>query len=175
MEFKEKLLMRNNSGDAIIEENEGSSNSPQQQKKDSKINTSGEIDKEREEDKNMLHRHSHYEELVHPNMEQEVHSEFKTDNDAAISMRDYERRQTRDCKYYFSKLDYEILRPLLIYKYERDEMHRQDDLHEMMEADKNLIGSIYGKIDNEMRMSIMSYNNNASAIDIQASRVTQIV
>lgn len=90
-------------------------------------------------------------------------------------MREYDRRQKRDCKFYFSKLDYEILKPLLIYKYEREEMHRQDDLHEMMEADKNLIGSIYGKIDNEMRMSIMSYNNNMSAIDMQASRVTQIV
>jgi len=40
------------------------------------------------------------------------------------SMRDYNRRKKRDCKYYFAKLDYEILRPLLIYKYEREEMHK---------------------------------------------------
>jgi hypothetical protein len=62
-------------------------------------------------------------------------------------MRNYEGRQKRDCKYYFSKLDYEILRPLFIYKYERDEMHRQDDLIEMMIEDQNMIGSIYGKLD----------------------------
>ena len=62
-------------------------------------------------------------------------------------MRDYEKRKSKDCKYYFSKLDYEILRPLLIYKYEREEMHRQDDLVEMMMSDQNLLGSVYGKID----------------------------
>lgn len=42
----------------------------------------------------------------------------------AAGLRNYNKRKERDCKYYFSKLDYEILRPLLIYKYERDEMHR---------------------------------------------------
>jgi hypothetical protein len=50
-------------------------------------------------------------------------------------MREYEKRKKKDCKYYFSKLDYEILRPLLIYKYEREEMHRQDDFLEMMMSD----------------------------------------
>ena len=77
--------------------------------------------------------HSHYEELIHPNMETDVKSSnmdgFET------SMREYEKRKKKDCKYYFSKLDYEILRPMLIYKYEREEMHRQDDLLEMMMSD----------------------------------------
>ena len=50
----------------------------------------------------------------------------------------------RGCGFYFKKLDYEILRPLLIYKYEREEMHRQDDFIEMMMSDGNLLGSIYG-------------------------------
>ena len=58
-------------------------------------------------------------------MEKEMNSEFQTEQDESkMEMREYERRQKRDCKYYFSKLDYEILRPLLIYRYERDEMHR---------------------------------------------------
>ena len=69
---------------------------------------------------------SHYEELVHPNME---HSASQNGQPmfyipVESSMRNYEGRQKKDCKYYFSKLDYEILRPLFIYKYERDEMHR---------------------------------------------------
>lgn len=97
--------------------------------------------------------------------------------DTMFSMRQYEARKKRDCKYYFSKLDYEILRPLLIYKYEREEMHRQDDLHEMMVADTNIIGSIYGKLDNEIRMSIVSELPNglgagASSNDLRASRIT---
>lgn len=148
------------------------------EKKNSKINNSGSGEGMKETtDKNELPRHSHYEEMVHPNMEQDMHSEFKTEHDDMISMREYEQRKARDCKYYFSKLDYEILRPLLIYKYEREEMHRQDELHELMENDKNLIGSIYGKIDNEIRMSIASYNmgNHESVLEMQASRITQVV
>ena len=60
------------------------------------------------------------------------HSEFNSENLTDNSMRQYDNSKKRDCKYYLSKLDYEILRPLLIYKYEKEEMHRQDDLHEMM-------------------------------------------
>jgi hypothetical protein len=121
----------------------------------------------------LLPRTSHYEELVHPNME---HSEFASDADNdKISMRMYEQRDKRDCKYYFSKLDYEILRPILIYKYEREEMHRQDEIHEMMEKDKNMIESIYGKIDNDVRISIASGAPTMSVIDMQASRITHVV
>ena len=46
-------------------------------------------------------------------------------------------------------MDYEILRPLLIYKYQREEMHRQDEFVEMMINDQNLVGSIYAKIDHQ--------------------------
>lgn len=73
LEFKEQLLVRNTSNEAIIEENEITTNSPTQEKKNSKINNSGET-----EGKNENPRHSHYEDIVHPNMEQEMHSEFKS-------------------------------------------------------------------------------------------------
>ena len=102
----------------------------------------------------MVDQHSHYEELVHPNMVQED----KTLNSDFISIygskaRYDQRAKRRNCRYFFSKLDYEILKPMLIYKYDREEMHRQDDFLEMIDQDKNLLGSIYGKIDfNEIVM-----------------------
>jgi hypothetical protein len=60
------------------------------------------------------------------------------------------KTQKRSCGFYFKKLDYEILRPLLIFRYEREEMHRQDDFIEMMMSDGNLLGSIYGNMDQSM-------------------------
>lgn len=91
-------------------------------------------------------------------------------------MREYDKRKARDCKYYFSKLDYEILRPILIYKYEKEKMHREDELQEMIQNDQNLIGSIYGQIDNDIRMSIVSEDRRMqSAMDMQASRITAVV
>lgn len=68
-------------------------------------------------------------------MESDVISDSGMNDEFKTSMREYEKRNRRDCKYFFSKLDYEILRPLLIYKYEREEMHRQDDLMELMMSD----------------------------------------
>jgi len=52
----------------------------------------------------------------------------------------------RDCRYYFMKLDYEILKPLLIYKYEYEEMHKQDDYVEFMMSDNNMMGSVYSQM-----------------------------
>lgn len=43
-------------------------------------------------------------------------------------MNRFKATKKRDCAFYFMKLDYEILKPLLIYKYQYDEMHKQDDL-----------------------------------------------
>ena len=63
------------------------------------------------------------------------------------SLRDYKKREKKDCGYFFSKLDYEILRPLLIYKYEREEMHRQDEFIDMIMSDNNIIASAYSKVD----------------------------
>jgi hypothetical protein len=38
----------------------------------------------------------------------------------------------KGCGYYFVKLDEEILRPLLIYKYDEEEMWYQDEQVELM-------------------------------------------
>lgn len=51
------------------------------------------------------------------------------------SLRNYNRTKKRGCKYFLGKLDYEILRPLLIYKYEREEMHRQDEYIDIIMRD----------------------------------------
>ena len=73
---------------------------------------------------------------------------FKNTLNNQIGMSNYlTRKNKKDCKYYLSKLDYEILRPLLIYKYNKEEMHRQDEFVDMMKNDANLVGSVYGKLD----------------------------
>ena len=94
---------------------------------------------------------SEYDEIKHPNMMSEVESRHSSvpHHKAQIgkSMRQYNKRKKKDCKYFFAKLDYEILRPLLIYNYERDEMHRQDDYIELLIQDVNMLGSVYGKVD----------------------------
>jgi hypothetical protein len=75
-------------------------------------------------------RTSHHEEIQHPNMELSDASP----SEAGAYAYDSGRRK-RGCGFYFKKLDYEILRPLLIFRYEREEMHRQDDFIEMMMSD----------------------------------------
>lgn len=66
------------------------------------------------------HRVSHYEDIKHPNMELSdgAPSEMGVDPQGRPMAR------KRGCGFYFKKLDYEILRPLLIFRYEREEMHR---------------------------------------------------
>jgi len=44
-----------------------------------------------------------------------------------------------------------------------------------MQADVNLIGSIYGKIDADMRISIASNIHKNSILDMHTSRITQVV
>lgn len=68
-------------------------------------------------------------------------------------MSQYNKFQKKKCGFYFAKLDYEILRPLLIYKYDREEMHRQDQFIDIMLSDANLLGSVYGKMDFELLQS----------------------
>ena len=94
-------------------------------------------------DKEAKDRVSHHDEIKHPNMELSdgLGSEMGVDQGGNPIIR------KRGCGFYFKKLDYEILRPLLIFRYEREEMHRQDDFIEMMMSDGNLLGSIYGKLD----------------------------
>ena len=65
----------------------------------------------------------------------------------------YKDQEKKDCAFYFLKLDYEILKPLLIYKFNAEEMHRQDDYIELIMSDANLLGSIYGKLDEDLLQS----------------------
>jgi hypothetical protein len=65
-------------------------------------------------------------------------------------MMSYKEQEKKDCSYYFLKLDFEILKPLLIYKFDIEEMHRQDDYVEIIMSDANLLGSIYGKMDEDL-------------------------
>ena len=58
-------------------------------------------------------------------------------------IRGFKKNQKRNCLYYFKKLDYEILRPLFIYDYERSRMKKDDDLVQQMLIDRPLIENIY--------------------------------
>jgi hypothetical protein len=58
--------------------------------------------------------------LKHPNME-------LSDNGDVVSHFIPVMENARGCSYYFVKLDEEILRPLLIYKYNEEEMWYQDE------------------------------------------------
>ena len=85
------------------------------------------------------------EEMIHPNEEgQSTVSTFL----------DQVKPGQRNCAYYLKKLDYDILRPLLIKDYVREEMHRQDDFVEMMINDGNILGNVYGQLDFEYTESI---------------------
>lgn len=73
----------------------------------------------------------------------------------------------RTCSYYFKKLDYEILRPLLIHNYVREVMHRQDDYVEMIINDGNILGQVYGQLDFRIQES--------ETQEVLLDRVTQAV
>jgi len=122
------------------------------------------VNKSDEEEKKDSRAQSHYEELVHPNMMKDEDDNSSMVSDAkkpkyavGASMRHYNQRKKRDCKYFFSKLDYEILRPLLIYKYEREEMHRQDEYIDMMLSNQKELQEAYSRVDHdELRKSSAS-------------------
>jgi hypothetical protein len=42
---------------------------------------------------------------------------FEETRNDRMSMRNYKSRPKRDCSYYFLKLDFEIIKPLLVYKF----------------------------------------------------------
>jgi len=42
----------------------------------------------------------------------------------------FKKNQKKNCLYFFKKLDYEILRPLFIYDYERNKMKKDDEMVE---------------------------------------------
>jgi hypothetical protein len=92
-------------------------------------------------------RCSFHKELQHPNHEEYIPED---DENTSQSLQDVDR-DARTCSYYFKKLDYEILRPLLIHNYTREVMHRQDDFVEMVINDGNVLHNImdrvYGRVD----------------------------
>lgn len=61
----------------------------------------------------------------------------------------------KDCSYYFLKLDYEIIKPLLVYKYDYKKMERADDYVDLIMTDTNLLGSVY----DDMEMEVIEDNN----------------
>ena len=61
----------------------------------------------------------------------------------------------KDCAYYFLKLDYEIIKPLLVYKYDYKKMERADDYVDLIMTDTNLLGSVY----DDMEMEVIEDNN----------------
>lgn len=98
---------------------------------------------------------SHYEELLHPNNMQEVKDDDSDDDGG--------------CAYYFLKLDAEILRPMLLYKYRREEMQRQDDMHELVRLNHNLLGSAHpGKLDGDSDGKV----TNHSVVDLNSHKDT---
>jgi len=123
---------------------------------------------------------SHYEEIRHPNMMSDVSDSLNEDKEdtknkygVEKSLRNYDKRKKKDCRFYFAKLDYEILRPLLIYKYEREEMHRQDEYIDLIVRDQNLLQSVYGKIDHSnFRKASMG---GSHVEEEQVNRVSHVV
>lgn len=61
----------------------------------------------------------------------------------------------KDCTYYFLKLDYEIIKPLLVYKYDYKKMEREDEYVDLIMTDTNLLGSVY----DDMEMEVIEDNN----------------
>lgn len=59
--------------------------------------------------------------IVHPNMDGEGESDEDTGAKTG-RITGFKKNQKKNCLYYFKKLDYEILRPLFIYDYERNKM-----------------------------------------------------
>lgn len=90
--------------------------------------------------------------MKHPNMmmsDGSVSHIGKRLRQSATSMQEYRGRPKKDCTYFFLKMDYEILKPILIYKFDIKEMDRQDNFVEAMMSDANIIGSLYGKMDED--------------------------
>ena len=96
--------------------------------------------------------------MKHPNMEMSDASQAGLKKRSSqTSMLDYKDTEKKDCSYYFLKLDFEILKPLLIYKYDAEQMNREDEYIEIIMSDANLLGSVYGKMDESM----LKFDNQA--------------
>lgn len=131
-------------GDPIMEdENERTNSESNRLKIPSTKNTSSKKKKE---------NHSHYGSIKHPNMMMSdgTVSQVGRVRRSATSMQEYKEWQKKDCSYFFLKLDFEILKPILIYNYNREKMDREDRFVEAMISDANMLGSVYGKMDDDV-------------------------
>lgn len=108
---------------------------------------------------------SHYNQIKHPNMElsdgaSQIYRRQKLiDN---MSMTSYLERPVRDCAYYFLKLDFEIIKPLLIYKFEekQEELQREDEYVELLMSEGNMMGTIYASMDDNGNQDIVRQKVN---------------
>ena len=120
-------------------------------------------------------RESHYDEIRHPNMMSDVSTDShrtKSQANVPISLRQYNKQKKKDCKYFFGKLDYEILRPLLIYKYDKEKFHQQDQFMDIVNNDKDLLQEAYSRINlKEMMKASMVMDNEQN----QMERITKVV
>ena len=110
--------------------------------------------------------------IKHPNMEgsDQDSGEIKSKSkQKGLESQSGQINKGRGCGFYFSKLDEEILRPLLIYRYEYDAMEMQDEYHDLMMSDINILGSIYGKIDYNYELA------NSTTEEMMISRVSHAV
>lgn len=87
----------------------------------------------------------HYEEIVHPNMENEQDTESQG---AAKKLRasNIKGDVPKTCGYYMSTLDNMIIRPMLIYKYTQEGINNVDDIMEMIANDQNMLNEVYAKL-----------------------------
>jgi len=70
---------------------------------------------------------SEFHAIVHPNMDGEGIDEDSGSNWTG-RITGFKKNQKKNCKFFLKKLDYEILRPLFIYEYERIKMKKEDEL-----------------------------------------------
>jgi len=113
---------------------------------------------------------SFHKELQHPNNEEYI---LEDDENASQSLQDVDR-DARTCSYYFKKLDYEILRPLLIHNYAREAMHRQDDFVEMVINDGNVLHNIMDRVYGHVDFPIQESETQEVLLDRVAWAVAEV-
>ena len=113
---------------------------------------------------------SFHKELQHPNNEEYI---LEDDENTSQALQDVDR-DARTCSYYFKKLDYEILRPLLIHNYTREVMHRQDDFVEMVINDGNVLHNIMDRVYGHVDFSIQESETQEVLLDRVAWAVAEV-
>lgn len=85
---------------------------------------------------------------MHPNQENEaeVGAEDSVDIETGEEGKKLSDQNEKTCGYYFKTLDEMIIRPLLIYKYEKKSMKDIDEIMELIASDQNAMQEIYRKM-----------------------------